>query len=322
MHCMLGSCEHAPATLAAAHRTPARRGWHARHSRCEACAFTRALPPHLARPCATRVAGAVVLNKDFYKDTSGNILSEICECVCESVCVSCGPGPDAHLLAGASQAEGMRARPSPPTPLPPPPHHAPRQTGKEYSKADSRYATRDDFVISMEAVTAFVEGPACFAIVWGMLQQKPWRFVAIMLTSLGQLYGDVLYFGTCMHGGARCVRAAGVVLPPAGALVQPGRQCGAPRGARRSTRPTAPAGACAHARAAAAACARRHGPALPPGVHLLLVLLPDRQRHLDSGAAAVHPVRGQGDQPGRRQVRLRGSARAHTHSAVQHRGVS
>eukprot|EP00878_Enallax_costatus_P009911 GHUV01010348.1.p1 GENE.GHUV01010348.1~~GHUV01010348.1.p1 ORF type:complete len:179 (+),score=35.54 GHUV01010348.1:157-693(+) len=72
---------------------------------------------------------------------------------------------------------------------------------KEYSKADSRYATRDDFIISMEAVTAFLEGPACLLIVWGMLKLKPWRFTAILLVSLGQLYGDVLYFGTCAHGG-------------------------------------------------------------------------------------------------------------------------
>lgn len=75
--------------------------------------------------------------------------------------------------------------------------------GKEYSKADSRYATRDDFVISMEAVTAFLEGPGCLLICWAMLKAKPWRFTAILLVSLGQLYGDVLYFGTCFHGGER-----------------------------------------------------------------------------------------------------------------------
>lgn len=72
---------------------------------------------------------------------------------------------------------------------------------KEYSKADSRYATRDDFVISMEAVTAFLEGPGCLLICWAMLKSKPWRFTAILIVSLGQLYGDVLYFGTCLHGG-------------------------------------------------------------------------------------------------------------------------
>jgi hypothetical protein len=73
--------------------------------------------------------------------------------------------------------------------------------GKEYSKADSRYATRDDFIVAMEAVTAFIEGPGCLLIVWGMLKARPWRHVAIVMVSLGQLYGDVLYFGTCLHGG-------------------------------------------------------------------------------------------------------------------------
>ncbi len=80
--------------------------------------------------------------------------------------------------------------------------------GKEYSKADSRYATRDDFVISMEAVTAFLEGPGFFLTVWALLQRLPWRYTAILLVSLGQLYGDVLYFMTCFHGGALVRHAA------------------------------------------------------------------------------------------------------------------
>lgn len=90
-------------------------------------------------------------------------------------------------------------------------------TGKEYSKADSRYATRDDFVISMEAVTAFLEGPGCLLICWAMLKCKPWRFTAILLVSLGQLYGDVLYFGTCLHGGgsATCAVEGGRSVPAA-----------------------------------------------------------------------------------------------------------
>ncbi len=76
-------------------------------------------------------------------------------------------------------------------------------TGKEYAKADSRYASRDDFIIVMEGVTAFLEGPGCFLIVWGLLARKPWRQAAIVLVSLGQFYGNVLYFGTCIFGGER-----------------------------------------------------------------------------------------------------------------------
>lgn len=53
----------------------------------------------------------------------------------------------------------------------------------------------------MEAVTAFVWGPVCLALVPAILTRKAWRFVGIALVSLGQIYGDVLYFGTCLHGG-------------------------------------------------------------------------------------------------------------------------
>jgi hypothetical protein len=100
--------------------------------------------------------------------------------------------------------------------------------GKEYSKADSRYATRDDFVISMEAVTAFLEGPGCLLICWAMLNAKPWRFTAILLVSLGQLYGDVLYFGTCFHGGERGFVSAEDAkgLPLVGCDGAAGRQLG------------------------------------------------------------------------------------------------
>lgn len=53
----------------------------------------------------------------------------------------------------------------------------------------------------MEAVTAFLEGPGCFAIVYAMFNRKPWRYCAMILVSLGELYGDVLYYMTCFHEG-------------------------------------------------------------------------------------------------------------------------
>lgn len=75
------------------------------------------------------------------------------------------------------------------------------RSGKEYAKADSRYATRDAFIVQMEGVTAFAWGPACFLIVYGILYRKAFRFAAMLLVSLGQLYGDVLYYLTCYHEG-------------------------------------------------------------------------------------------------------------------------
>jgi hypothetical protein len=58
----------------------------------------------------------------------------------------------------------------------------------------------------MEGVTAFLEGPGCFLIVWALCARKAWRYSAVVLVSLGQLYGDVLYFLTCLHGGEACSR--------------------------------------------------------------------------------------------------------------------
>lgn len=72
---------------------------------------------------------------------------------------------------------------------------------KEYAKADSRYATRDAFIVQMEGVTAWLWGPAFFLIVYGIVSRSAWRFSAIMLVSWGQLYGDVLYYLTCWHEG-------------------------------------------------------------------------------------------------------------------------
>ncbi len=55
----------------------------------------------------------------------------------------------------------------------------------------------------MEAITAFVEGPLCFVILYGMLKQRSWRFTLQFAVSLGQLYGDVLYFATSYYDGMR-----------------------------------------------------------------------------------------------------------------------
>ncbi|KAL6777069.1 CDI1 [Auxenochlorella protothecoides x Auxenochlorella symbiontica] len=68
---------------------------------------------------------------------------------------------------------------------------------KEYAHADSRYATRDAFVISMEAITAFFDGPGCLFVVWGLLHRASWRYTLLIIVSVAQIYGDVLYYATC-----------------------------------------------------------------------------------------------------------------------------
>ncbi|XP_051865088.1 3-beta-hydroxysteroid-Delta(8),Delta(7)-isomerase [Pristis pectinata] len=70
------------------------------------------------------------------------------------------------------------------------------QLWKEYAKGDSRYVSGDNFTVCMETITAWTWGPLSIWTVAAFLQNKPYRFVLQLIVSLGQLYGDVLYFFT------------------------------------------------------------------------------------------------------------------------------
>ncbi|KAJ5281763.1 emopamil binding protein [Penicillium angulare] len=70
------------------------------------------------------------------------------------------------------------------------------QMWKEYAKADSRYMTIEPFVVSMETVTAVFWGPLSYIIAWMILVKSPYRHPTQILVSMGQFYGDVLYYGT------------------------------------------------------------------------------------------------------------------------------
>ncbi|KFA69764.1 hypothetical protein S40285_06001 [Stachybotrys chlorohalonatus IBT 40285] len=72
------------------------------------------------------------------------------------------------------------------------------QLWKEYSLSDSRYLTQDSFVVCMEAVTAFFWGPMSFACAYFIVVDHPLRHPFQLIISLGQFYGDVLYYGTCL----------------------------------------------------------------------------------------------------------------------------
>jgi cholestenol Delta-isomerase len=71
------------------------------------------------------------------------------------------------------------------------------QMWKEYSLSDSRYLTQDSFVTCMEAVTAMFWGPLSFLIAYCITTDHPLRHPMTIIVSLGQLYGDVLYYATC-----------------------------------------------------------------------------------------------------------------------------
>lgn len=70
------------------------------------------------------------------------------------------------------------------------------QMWKEYAKADSRYMTMEPFVLCMETVTAFAWGPLCYIIAWMIVAKSSCRHPTQMIVSMGQLYGDILYYAT------------------------------------------------------------------------------------------------------------------------------
>ncbi|GIC86039.1 EXPERA domain-containing protein [Aspergillus udagawae] len=83
------------------------------------------------------------------------------------------------------------------------------QLWKEYSLSDSRYLTSDAFLVPMEAVTAFCWGPLAFFIAYCIAVNHPVRHALQLLISVGQVYGDVLYYTTSLfdlyfHGGSFC----------------------------------------------------------------------------------------------------------------------
>ncbi|KAG6038346.1 hypothetical protein E4U41_004295 [Claviceps citrina] len=71
------------------------------------------------------------------------------------------------------------------------------QLWKEYALSDSRYMTRDPFVVCMETVTALLWGPLSFALAHGVAARRPWRHPLQLVVCVGQLYGDVLYYAIC-----------------------------------------------------------------------------------------------------------------------------
>jgi cholestenol Delta-isomerase len=89
------------------------------------------------------------------------------------------------------------------------------QLWKEYSLSDSRYLTSDPFVLCMETITSVSSrqnvvsiamlmvtqvcwGPLSFLLVYFIIVSHPLRYPLQIIVSLGQLYGDVLYYATSM----------------------------------------------------------------------------------------------------------------------------
>lgn len=73
---------------------------------------------------------------------------------------------------------------------------------KEYALSDSRYLTSDSFVLWMETITAVCWGPLCFLNAYQIYTNNPKRHLGIVVASIGQIYGDILYYMTTLFEGA------------------------------------------------------------------------------------------------------------------------
>jgi len=86
---------------------------------------------------------------------------------------------------------------------------------KEYAFSDSRYITRDAFVVCMEATTAVdtspllgtllanqhckaLWGPLSYCVAWMITTKHPLRYPLQAVVTLGQLYGLELYYATSL----------------------------------------------------------------------------------------------------------------------------
>ncbi|XP_074580085.1 putative 3-beta-hydroxysteroid-Delta(8),Delta(7)-isomerase [Curcuma longa] len=80
------------------------------------------------------------------------------------------------------------------------PHYL-AEVWKEYSKGDSRYVGRDAGIVTVEGITAVLEGPASLLAVYAIATRKPYSYILQFTVCLGQLYGCLVYFITAFLEG-------------------------------------------------------------------------------------------------------------------------
>ncbi|XP_032066751.1 3-beta-hydroxysteroid-Delta(8),Delta(7)-isomerase isoform X2 [Thamnophis elegans] len=77
------------------------------------------------------------------------------------------------------------------------------QLWKEYCKGDSRYIIADNTIVWVETTTAIFLTPLSLWTVIAFLSRQSHRYVLQLIVSIGQLYGDIIYFGTEYSDGFR-----------------------------------------------------------------------------------------------------------------------
>jgi hypothetical protein len=62
-------------------------------------------------------------------------------------------------------------------------------SGKEYGKADYRWAIADPTIVSLEILTVLGAGPICCYILWQIVKNDPARHFWLIVLSTAELYG-------------------------------------------------------------------------------------------------------------------------------------
>ncbi|KAK8113700.1 emopamil binding protein [Apiospora kogelbergensis] len=72
------------------------------------------------------------------------------------------------------------------------------QLWKEYTLSDSRYLTSDPFMLSVETITVFTEGPLAFACAASIVVDSHLRHPLQIIMCMAHLYGVALYYATSL----------------------------------------------------------------------------------------------------------------------------
>ncbi|KAE9363434.1 EBP domain-containing protein [Stipitochalara longipes BDJ] len=73
------------------------------------------------------------------------------------------------------------------------------QLWKEYALSDSRYMTSDPLVLCMESLTVLTWGPLSLLTAVLIARGSRFRHPVQALVSTGQLYGNLIYYSTCLY---------------------------------------------------------------------------------------------------------------------------
>ncbi|VAI12034.1 unnamed protein product [Triticum turgidum subsp. durum] len=72
---------------------------------------------------------------------------------------------------------------------------------KEYSKADSRYATGDTTTGAIEVIAVFLQGPASLLAVYAIASRKSYSYILQFSVSMGHIYAMLVYYITAYLDG-------------------------------------------------------------------------------------------------------------------------